>query len=149
MAVMTLAHSALDIGVYYPLLKDFGGGGVFFWCCLPEAFLSVRLSRFSVRTHILVMDFQILWSPPEDFEGDIVLVLSVLPSSLTKGALWSHLPPATDQVERCQLLAKIWGKHWLWHPGRSLKDWLPLKWPKNNGVKPHTDKYKQVAHNRQ
>ena len=30
--------------------------------------------------------------------------------------------------ESCQLLAKIWGKHWLWHPGRSLKDWLPLKW---------------------
>ena len=48
---------------------------------------------------------------------------------LTKGALWSHLPPTTDLLpltkwESCQLLANIWGKHWLWHPGRSLKDRL-------------------------
>ena len=50
------------------------------------------------------MDFQILLSPAEDFEGDIVLALSVhlfffLSSQpamdygkLTKGASWSHLP---------------------------------------------------------
>ena len=29
-----------------------------------------------------------------------------------------------------KLLAKIWWKDWLLHLGRSLKDWLPLKWPK-------------------
>ena len=52
------------------------------------------------------MDFQILLSLAEDFEGDIVLALSVRPSfsfclsgppamdygKLTKGALRSHLP---------------------------------------------------------
>ena len=43
----------------------------------------------SVRTHILVMDFQIL-SHVEDFEGDIVLALSVRPSSLRpSGRLWT------------------------------------------------------------
>ena len=40
----------------------------------------------SVRTHILVMDFQIL----SHFEGDIVLALSVRPSSLRpSGRLWT------------------------------------------------------------
>ena len=43
----------------------------------PSVRLSVRPSSFSVRMHILVMDFQILLSPAEDFEGDIVLALSV------------------------------------------------------------------------
>ena len=69
---------------------------------------------------------------------------------LTKGALWSHLPPSTDQVWKLSVVAKIWVKRWLWHPGRSLKDylWHGLK-SANNGVKPHTDKNKQVADNRQ
>ena len=48
----------------------------------PKPFcMSVRLSHFSVRMHILVMDVQILLSPAEDFVGDIVFALSVHPSS--------------------------------------------------------------------
>jgi len=36
------------------------------------------------------MDFQILLSPDEDFEGDNVLALSVLPSSFhPAGRLWT------------------------------------------------------------
>ena len=98
--------------------------------------------KLSVWTHILVMDYQISLSPAEDFEGDIVLALSCCPSSFhPAGRLWTTeswpkahcevtcLPPLT-KWESCQLLAKIWGKHWLWHPGRSIKEWLPLKWPK-------------------
>ena len=40
--------------------------------------------------HILVMDFQSVLSPAEDFEGDIVLALSVRPSSFRpSGQLWT------------------------------------------------------------
>jgi len=78
--------------------------------------------------HILVMDFQILLSPAEDFEGDIVLALSVHPSSFRpSGRLWTteSWPKAhcevtcilpTDQVGKLSVACKIWGKHWLWHP---------------------------------
>jgi len=59
------------------------------------------------------MDFQILLSPADDFEGDIVLLLSVRPSFL-----FTCLLPLT-KWESCQLLAKILGKYWLWHPGRN------------------------------
>ena len=66
----------------------------------------------------------------------------VYPSFRPAGRLWTteSWPKAHCEVtcllplkkwESCQLLAKIWGKHWLWHPDRSLKEWLPLKWPKN------------------
>ena len=85
----------------------------------PSVRLSVRPSSFSVRMHILVMDFQILLSPAEDFEGDIVLALSLRPSSfcpsgrpamdygkLTKGVLLSHLPPTTDQVGKLSVACK-------------------------------------------
>ena len=94
---------------------------------------------------------------------NIVLALSDRPSSFhpsrrlwtTESWLKAHcevtcLLPLT-MWESCQLLTKIWGKHWLWHPGRSLKTdylWNGLK-SANNGVKPGTDKDKQVADNRQ
>ena len=40
--------------------------------------------------HILVMDFQILLSPTEDFEGDIIFALSLRPSSFhPAGQLWT------------------------------------------------------------
>ena len=196
----------MDLIIYTPP-KDFGG--YYFGVIRPfEAFPSVRPSRFSFRTHIFVMDFQIVLSfyrnmnlhmrtahtrfcctaltgnrvmafcyfqiyivdrsnfCPDAYLGygfsdfiipcrrirggycfDVVCPSFLFPSGrpamdygkLTKGALWSHLPPTTDNWESGQLLAKIWGKHWLWHPCRSLMDWLPLKWPKNNGVKPQTD----------
>ena len=61
------------------------------------------------------------------FEGDIGV--SVHPCSLRHCEVSCLLP--LTKWESCQLFAKIWGKHWLWHPGRSLKDWLPLKWPNN------------------
>ena len=60
----------------YPPLKDLGVGGD------NVLALYVHPSRFSVWTHMLVMDFQILLSPAEDVEGVIVLALSVRPSSL-------------------------------------------------------------------
>ena len=67
--------------------------------------------------HILVMDFQILLSPAEDFQGDIVLALSVHPSSFRPAgygqqkvdqrrivkSLASYL---LTKWESCQLLAK-------------------------------------------
>ena len=83
---------------------------------LPSVRPSVR-NVYSVRMLILVMDFQILLSPAEYFEGDIVcgvvcpsfLFPSVRPAmdygKLTKGALWSHLPPTTDQVGK---LSVVW-----------------------------------------
>ena len=128
----------------------------------PSVRPSVR-NVYSVRMLILVMDFQILLSPAEYFEGDIVLALYVRLSSFrSSGRLWTteSWPKAHCEVtcllplikwESCQLLTKIWIKHWLWHQGRSLKYWLPLKWPNsaNNGVKPHTDKIKLVEDNRQ
>ena len=88
--LMTTFHPSIDC---YPPLKDFVG--ILFCRCPSVRSLSVstsfRPSRFSVRTHILVMDFQILLSPAEDFEGDIVLALSVRPAmdygKLTIGAL--------------------------------------------------------------
>ena len=69
-------------------------GGILFWYCPSVLSLSVYPStcpsRFSVRTHILVMDFQILLTPAEDFEGDIVLPLSVRPASFRpSGQLWT------------------------------------------------------------
>ena len=95
--------------------------------------LSVRPSCFSVRTHILVMDIQIVW---------ILWVRPVMKyGKLTKGALWSHLPPTTDQVGKLSVACKDLRKALLWNPGRSLKDWVPLKWPNSayNGIKPNTD----------
>ena len=71
------------------------------------------------------MHFQILLCPAEDFEGDIVLTLSVHPVSfrparsamdygqLTRGTLLSHLPPTTDKVGKlsvaCNDLRKALG----------------------------------------
>ena len=95
----------------------------------------------------LVMDFQILLSPVVDFDGHIVLALSVRPSSfrpsdlpamdlgkLTKGALWSHLPPTADQVGNLSV---------------AYTDLCTVMAPSaNNGVKlhtDHTDKNKRVA----
>jgi len=88
----------------YPLPKDFGGGYCFGVVRPTEAFPAVRPAFLSRRTrfrctaptgnrvmalcyfqiyrmHFLVIDFQILLSPAEDFEGDIILALSVRPSS--------------------------------------------------------------------
>ena len=61
------------------------------------------------------------------------MALSVRPSSFRpSGRIWTTeswskvhcevtcLLPLT-RWEICQLFAKIWGKYWLWHPGRSLK----------------------------
>ena len=101
---------------YYHPPKD--RGRILFWRCPSVWSLSVHPSRFSVRTHILVTDFQILLSPAEDFEGDIVLALSVDPSSLRPaGRLWTTerwpkvhcevtcLLPLTKR-ESCQLLQR-------------------------------------------
>ena len=56
---------------------------------LPSVRPSVR-NVYSVRMLILVMDFQILLSPAEYFEGDIVLALYVRPSSFrSSGRLWT------------------------------------------------------------
>ena len=130
--------------------KRFGGGGEDI--VLALAFLSITLFCPDAYLGNGFSDFIILYQ-----EGDIVLALSVHPSSFCpSGRLWTKesWPKAHCEVtcllpltkwESCQLLAKLWGKHWLWHPGRSLKDWLPA----NYGVKPHTDKNKQVSDNRQ
>ena len=56
---------------------------------LPSVRPSVR-NVYSVRMLILVMDFQILLSPAEYFDGDIVLALYVRPSSFrSSGRLWT------------------------------------------------------------
>ena len=52
---------------YYHPPKD--RGRILFWRCPSVWSLSVHPSRFSVRTHILVTDFQILLSPAEDLRG--------------------------------------------------------------------------------
>ena len=60
--------------------------------------------------------------------GRLTVQRSLVPSS--QGGLWTteSWPKAHCEVtcllpltkwESCQLLAKIWGKHWLRHPGRS------------------------------
>ena len=88
-----------------------------------------------IRTHI----FRLYYSLRKILRGILFWrYLSVLPLSIW---LWTteSWPKAHCEVTRllpltkwesCQLLAKIWGKHLLWHPGRSLKDGLPLKWHK-------------------
>ena len=88
-----------------------------------------------IRTHI----FRLYYSLRKILRGILFWrYLSVLPLSIW---LWTteSWPKAHCEVtcllpltkwESCQLLAKIWGKHLLWHPGRSLKDGLPLKWHK-------------------
>ena len=60
--------------------------------------------------HILVMDFQILLSPAEDFEGDIIFALSLRPSSFhPAGQLWTteSLPKAHCEVT-CLLPLTKW-----------------------------------------
>ena len=60
--------------------------------------LSVRPSSFSVRTHVLVMDFLILLSPAED--GDIILALSLSPSFFSLFFyLWNGLKSANNGVK--------------------------------------------------
>ena len=85
------------------------------------------------------MDFQIVSFPAEDFDGDIILALSIHSSSFRpSGRLWTTetWPKAhcevTDQVGKLSVSCKY------------LEESTA-----NNGVKPHTDKNKQVADNRQ
>ena len=79
------------------------------------------------------MDFQILLSPAKDFQGILFWhCLSILPlyvydyGKLTKGALWSHLPPTTDQMGKLSVACKDLRKALVMAPRSILK--RPLKW---------------------
>ena len=116
---------------YYTSLKYFGGGVLFGVVRPSEAFPSVTLFCSDVYLgnglHLFLlstipsiqMDFQIVLSPAEDSEGGYCfgvvgpsfLFPSIRPAmdygKLTKGALWSHLPPTTDQVRKLFLCFDI------------------------------------------
>jgi len=67
------------------------------------------------------MDFQILLSPAEDFDGDIVLALSVHPLTFRPAGY------ELQKVDQRLIVKSLASYHWkavscLWHPGRSLKE---------------------------
>ena len=78
-------------------------------------YIQIYIVELSVRTYILVMDFII---PCRRFQGGFCfgvvcpsfLFPSVRPAmdygKLTKGALWSHFPPITDQVGKLSVACK-------------------------------------------
>ena len=101
------------------------------------------------------MDFQILLSPAEDFDGDIIL-------AFCPSFLFPSVRPLR-KVDQRRIVKSLTSNHWPSGKAFSCLQrseestgygtqedylWNGIK-NVNNGVKPHMDKNKQVADNRQ